>query len=102
MDAEDRGRLSKHLARLLAALQSQGVMTNVDVRAIAGSRGMGRVNELQKLGHPITTRKLTGGLWEVRYDHAALARSAETPAAYPDADAGPLFRRPEDNGAYRS
>ncbi len=89
MDAEDHGRIAKHLACLLAALQIKGVMTNVEVREIAGSRGMARCSELKHMGHPITTRKLRGGLWEVRYDAPALARSAETPV---DADAPlPLF-----------
>lgn len=62
MDPEDRGRLAKHLERLLAALQIKGVLTNVEVRAIAGSRGMARATELKHMGYPITTRKLTGGL----------------------------------------
>ena len=56
MDTEDRARLSKHLEKLLAVLQAKRVLTNQEVRAVAGSRGMGRVNELQKLGHPITVR----------------------------------------------
>ena len=101
MDTEDAVRISKHLAKLLDALKTAGVLTNHQVREIAGSRGMGRVNELQKLGHPITTRKLKGGLWEVRYNAPALARSAETAVSYPDADLGPLFRKPEEHGAYR-
>lgn len=102
MDADDHGRVAKHLARLLAVLQIKGVMTNHEVRAISGSRGMGRVNTLQKMGHPITTRKITGSTWEVRYNQTALARSAETPVAYPDADIGPLFRTPSERGAYRA
>lgn len=101
MDAEDHGRIAKHLERLLAALQIKGVLTNVEVREIAGSRGMARATELKHLGHPITTRKLKGGLWEVRYQQPALARSAETPVSYPDADAGPLFRNPEELGAFQ-
>jgi hypothetical protein len=101
MDAEDHGRIARHLERLLAALQIKGVLTNVEVRAIAGSRGMGRVNSLQKMGHPITVRKLTGAIWEVRYNAPALARSAETPVAYPDADCGPLFRQPSEQGAFQ-
>ena len=101
MDTEDRGRMAKHLEKLLAALQAKGVLTNVDVRAIAGSRGMGRVNELQKRGEPITVRKLRGSMWEVRYNAPALARSAETPVRYPDADCGPLFRTPAEQGAYQ-
>lgn len=100
MDAEDAGRISHHLGKLLEALQAKRVLTNTEVRAVAGSRGMGRVNELQKRGHPITVRKLTGALWEVRYDAPALARSAETPIRYPDADLGPLFRAPEERGAF--
>jgi hypothetical protein len=101
MDAEDHGRVAKHLARLLAALQIHGVLTNHQVREIAGSRGMARATELKNMGHPISTRKLAGSVWEVRYDKAALGRSAETPVAYPDADCGPLFRNPEELGAYR-
>jgi hypothetical protein len=102
MDTEDRVRISKHLDKLLAALQARGVLTNAEVRTVAGSRGMGRVNELQKLGHPITVRKLTGAIWEVRYDAPPLARSAETPVDLPDADLGPLFRHTTENGAYRA
>lgn len=68
MDAEDHKRISKHLAKLLDALKRRGVMTNVEVRAVAGSRGMGRVNDLIVKHHePITVRKLKGALWEVRY-----------------------------------
>ena len=83
MDAEDHGRVAKHLQRLLAALQIHGVLTNHQVRAIAGSRGMARATELKHMGHPITTRKIDGATWEVRYGQPALARSAETPAAPP-------------------
>ncbi len=101
MDAEDRGRLTKHLEKLLAALQAKGVLTNVEVRAVAGSRGMGRVNELQKLGHDIQVRKLTGAIWEVRYNKPALARSAQTPVAQPDGDWGPLSRCAEEQGAFQ-
>lgn len=101
MDTEDHGRIAKHLQRLLAALQIKGVLTNVEVRELAGSRGMGRVSELTHMGHPITTRKLRGGLWEVRYDAPPLARSTDTPAAYPDADCGPLFRQPSEQGAFQ-
>lgn len=100
MDTEDHGRIAKHLERLLAALQLAGVLTNVQVREIAGSRGMARATELKNMGHPITVRKLTGAIWEVRYNAPALARSAETPVTYPDADCGPLFRTPGEQGAF--
>lgn len=50
MDAEDVLRARKHLAKLRDRLREVGVMTNHEVRRCAGSRGMGRVNELQKLG----------------------------------------------------
>jgi len=100
MDAEDHGRVAKHLARLLAALQIHGVLTNHQVREIAGSRGMARATELKNMGHPITTRKIDRSTWEVRYAMAALARSAETQVSYPDADCGPLFRNPEERGAF--
>lgn len=83
MDPEDRQRIAKHLENLLRELQRTRVLTNTEVRAIAGTRGMARVFDLKKAGHPITTRKLTGGLWEVRYGQPALGRSAETPAAPP-------------------
>lgn len=101
MDAEDAGRISKHLAKLLEALQARGVLTNTEVRTLAGSRGMGRVNELQKLGHPITVRKLTGAIWEVRYSRPALGRSAETPVTYSDSHIGPLFRNSCELGAFQ-
>jgi len=100
MDSEDAIRISKHLATLLAALQRDRVLTNTQVRAIAGSRGMARVSELKQRGHAITVRKLTGAIWEVRYDSPPLARSAETPISYPDADCGPLFRKPTEQGAF--
>lgn len=77
MDTEDAGRIAKHLSNLLEALKAKRVLTNTEVRQIAGSRGMGRVNELQKRGEPITVRKLTGSIWEVRYDAPPLARPAE-------------------------
>ena len=101
MDTEDRVRIAKHLDKLLAALQRRGVLTNTEVRAIAGSRGMARASELKHLGHPITVRKLTGSIWEVRYNAPALARSAETPVSQPDADCGPLFRTADELGAFQ-
>lgn len=101
MDREDTIRLSKHLATLLAALQRDRVLTNTQIRAIAGSRGMARVSELKQRGHQITVRKLTGAIWEVRYESPPLARSAETPVSFPDADCGPLFRSPEEKGAFQ-
>jgi hypothetical protein len=36
MDAEDRGRLAKHLDTLLAVLRDKRVLTNTQVREIAG------------------------------------------------------------------
>lgn len=92
MDAEDAGRMAKHLTTLLDVLRAKRVLTNVEVRQIAGSRGMGRVNELQKRGEPITVRKLTGSIWEVRYDAPPLARSAEAPVLH--SLNLPLFDRP--------
>lgn len=101
MDSEDAVRLSKYLAKLLDVLQVKRVLTNHEVRAIAGSRGMARVTELKALGHPITTRKLAGSTWQVVYGDAPLARSAETAVAYPDEDCGPLFRSPDELGAFQ-
>ncbi len=76
MDAEDILRTRKHLAKLLDTLKSRRVMSNHDVRRCAGSRGMGRVNELQHLGYPITVRKVSRSDWEVRFDMPALGRDA--------------------------
>ncbi len=78
MDAEDTLRISKHLAKLRDELRKRGVMTNHEVRRCSGSRGMGRVNTLQKMGLPITVRRLSGSTWEVRWDAPPLARDAGT------------------------
>lgn len=78
MDAEDILRTRKHLAKLRDELRKRGVMSNHEVRRCAGSRGMGRVNELQKLGLPITIRKLDKSTWEVRWNAPPLARDAGT------------------------
>lgn len=77
MDTEDHTRISRHLAKLLDELKRRRVMTNTEVRACAGTRGMGRINDLIRKHHePITVRKLKGGLWECRYDMPALGRDA--------------------------
>lgn len=84
MDAEDRSRTLSNKQKLLAALQARGVMLNHEVRAIAGTRGMGRAHELKvelaKLKPPqiITIRKLKGAVWEVRLDLKPLGRDAQT------------------------
>ena len=79
MDAEDHNRISKHLERLRDELKRRGVMTNDEVRKVAGSRGMGRINTLIRDFHePITVRKIKGGLWECRYNAPALGRDAQT------------------------
>jgi len=78
MDAEDNARISKHLAKLRDALRERGVMSNHEVRRVAGSRGMGRVNTLVKMGLPITVRRIKGADWEVRWNAPALARDAGT------------------------
>lgn len=78
MDVEDILRTRKYLAKLRDKLREVGVMTNHDVRRTAGSRGMGRVNELQKLGLPITVRKLDRSTWEVRWNAPPLGRDAGT------------------------
>ena len=96
MDTEDALRISAHLRRLLETLQRLGTMTNHEVRALAGSRGMGRVNDLQKKGYPITVRKLKGADWEIRWDQPALGRAADH-RVDPDADL-PLFPEPHIAG----
>ena len=103
MDTEDRGRTQSNKAKLLAALRERGVITNIEAMAIGGSRAMGRIWELkQALGADvIQVRKLAGARWEIRYQQVALARAAETPVRYPDADCGPLFRTPAEQGAYQ-
>lgn len=78
MDAEDHGRALSNKARLLAALQARGVLTNHEARAIGGSRALGRISELQHKGFPITVRKLKGSTWEIRYSMPALGRDAQT------------------------
>lgn len=101
MDHEDKLRTLSNKEKLRAALKRRGVLTNIEVRAVAGSRGMGRCHELIKEGEPITVRKLKGATWEIRYQQPALARSAETPVAFPDADCGPLFRSQAELGAFQ-
>ncbi len=102
MDHEDKLRTLSNKAKVLAALKRRGVMTNEEIRAVGGSRGMGRVNELiHEDKEPITVRKLTGAIWEVRYNAPALARSAETPVTQPDGDWGPLSRCAEEQGAFQ-
>lgn len=78
MDAEDKRRTLSNKQKLLAALLERRVLTNEQVRRIAGARGMGRANELIHEGHPISVRKLKGSIWEVRYDMKPLARDAGT------------------------
>lgn len=77
MDKQDAERISSHLRKLLDALRERGVLTNHQVRRIAGSRGMARANELQKKGYPITVRKLDRSTWEVRYNAPPLGRDAK-------------------------
>lgn len=101
MDAEDKLRTLSNKAKLLQLLKSRGVITNEEARRVAGSRAMGRCHELIKAGEPITVRKVKGATWEIRYQQPALARSAETPVSYPDADCGPLFRSPDEQGAFQ-
>jgi len=76
MDAEDKQRTLSNKAKLLQALKERGVLTNEQARRIAGSRAMGRANELIKEGEPITVRKLKGAIWELRYDMKPLGRDA--------------------------
>jgi hypothetical protein len=78
MDSEDKARTLTNKQKLLAALKERRVLTNEQVRRIAGARGMGRANELIHEGHPIAVRKLRGGLWEVRYDMKPLGRDSGT------------------------
>lgn len=104
MDAEDTLRAKSNKQKVFDLLRERGVITNEQARHVGGSRAMGRVFELkQELGADvIQVRKLTGGLWEIRYQQKALARSAETPVAYADGDIGPLFRDPAERGAYNA
>lgn len=104
MDAEDTIRTLSNKEKVFRLLRERGVITNTEARAVGGSRAMGRVFELkQELGADvIQVRKLSGATWEIRYQQKALARSAETPITYPDADCGPLFRSPDELGAYRT
>lgn len=68
MDTQDRERIAHHLQKLLDELKARRVMTNHEVRRVAGSRGMGRVNDLIKLHHqPIYVRKIDRSTWEVRF-----------------------------------
>lgn len=64
MDAEDRTRIARHLERVLERLR-RGPATNHELRELAGSRAMGRVNELQKAGYAIDVRKESRSTWRV-------------------------------------
>lgn len=76
MDAEDRDRTLSNKEKIRRYLQGRRYATNVQLRAIGGSRAMGRVHELQKEGLPITVRKLKGGVWEIRLGDTPLGRDA--------------------------
>ena len=91
MDTEDRIRTLSNKEKVFRLLRQKGVVTNTEIRAVGGARGMARVFELkQELGADvIQVRKLRGSTWEIRYQQAPLGRSAETPAAPP----GLLFER---------
>jgi len=68
VDREDGRRISAKQQTLLDALRSKRVLTNHEVRAIAGARGMGRVNELiNDFGHHIDVKKDSGSTWLVTY-----------------------------------
>lgn len=101
MDAEDQVRTRSNKEKLFALLREKRVITNEEARRVGGSRALGRINELKhELGADvIQVRKLTGGLWEIRYQQPALARSAETPVKaaaplplFPDAHLGAFQR----------
>ncbi len=68
VDREDAVRLKGNRERLLDALRAapDRTLTNHQVRAIAGSRGMGRVNELIHSGYDIEVTKQRGATWLVR------------------------------------
>ena len=67
MDAEDRLRTRKHLARLRDALKERPVWTNHELRAKFGSRALARINELQQEGYRIEVRKFDRSTWTVEY-----------------------------------
>jgi len=78
MDSEDKARTLSNREKVLAYLREHGSATNQRLRGIGGARAMGRVNELQKAGYPITVRKIKGSIWEVRWDAPPLGRDAKT------------------------
>ncbi len=78
MDQEDTARTLSNREKVLAYLREHGSATNQRLRGIGGARAMGRVNELQKAGHPITVRKLKGAEWEIRYNQAPVGRDAKS------------------------
>ena len=68
VDRQDEQRISGHLKRLLDELRSRRTLTNHEVRQIAGSRGMARVNTLiRDFGFDIDVRKDHGATWLVTY-----------------------------------
>jgi len=69
MDLEDRLRTRQALYRLRELLRLRHVLTNHEVRAVAGSRGMARVHELiHDFDEPITVVKDRGATWLVTYE----------------------------------
>ena len=85
MDTEDRERALSNKEKVFRLLREKRVVTNTEIRAVGGTRGMARVFELkQALGADvIQVRKLSRATWEIRYQQAPLGRSAETPSAPP-------------------
>ena len=78
MDAEDKARTLSNREKVLAYLREHGSATNQRLRGIGGARAMGRVNELQKAGYPITVRKLKGAEWEIRFEQSPMGRDAKS------------------------
>ncbi len=64
---QEQLRLSRHLDRLLLALQERRQLTGDEVRTIAGSRGMARVWDLTRKGYDITVQRADGSTWLVTY-----------------------------------
>lgn len=83
-NAEDRKRTQCACGDVLVYLQAHPIVTAGELRAIFGHAAMRRVNDLKlgkgpdEIAHPIEVRRLTGAIFEVRYDCPSLGRPAES------------------------
>lgn len=66
MDTSERKRLNTNRDRVLDLMRDGDWHTSVEIMAVGGMRGVGRLNELKDLGYDYEKRKKTAGVWEFR------------------------------------